>query len=562
MSFFTEDDLEQLSMEWFEALGYEVRPGDEISHTGIASERDNYEDAILDQRLSAAMRKINPNISDTAIKQAVHQISVEQSPSLIENNRIFHEYMTNGIEVEHYNDKGETIIDLVKIFDFTDYKNNDFLAVNQLVVNKGTTQKIPDIVLFVNGLPLVVIELKNATNESVGILQGYHQLQTYKNRIPQLFNHNAFLITSDGLNTKVGSLTADYDRFMYWRTKDGQTNATSESPSLELLIFGMLNKKVLLDMLRHFILFQDVGEGKVAKIVAAYHQYYAVNKAVESTLNASSNEGNGKAGVVWHTQGSGKSLTMVFFSGKLIQTMNNPTIVVLTDRNDLDNQLFNTFSASKGRNGRGLLRQTPQQAESTKDLRDILSRESGGIIFTTMQKFTPEAGESYMNTLSYRKNIVVMADEAHRTQYGFGAKFGESGDNVKYGHAKYLRDALPNASFVGFTGTPVSSTDKNTEEVFGDYIDIYDMTQSVKDGSTVKIYYEGRIIPLNLPEGETIDDAYEDITEGQEDIVVEGLKTKWSRVEALAGSKPRVQKLAEDIINHFETRKQACKVRV
>ena len=558
-SFFSEDDLEHLSMEWFEELGYEIRHGNDISHIGVASERDNYEDVILDQRLGAALRKINPDVADEAIKQAIHMISVEQSPSLIENNRIFHEYMTNGIEIEHYSEDGETLVDLINVFDFKNPENNDFLAVKQLVVDKGNNQRIPDIVLFVNGLALVVIELKNATNESVGILQGYNQLQTYKERIPQLFNHNAFMVTSDGLNTKVGSLTADYDRFMHWRTKDGETEATSALPSLEVLIFGMLNKNVLLDMLRHFILFQDVGDGQIAKIVAAYHQYYAVKKAVESTLNASSDDGDGKAGVVWHTQGSGKSLTMVFFSGKLIQKMNNPTIVVLTDRNDLDNQLFGTFSASKGRQGKGLLRQTPKQAESTKHLIDLLSVESGGIVFTTMQKFAPEEGESYMRKLSDRKNIVVMADEAHRTQYGFDAKIGEQGEDVKYGYAKYLRDALPNASFVGFTGTPVASTDKNTEKVFGNYIDIYDMTQSVKDGSTVKIYYESRIIPLNLPDDIKIDDDYADITEGQEDTVKDRLKSKWSRIEALAGSEPRVHTLAKDIVEHFETRQKAMK---
>lgn len=556
-SFFNEDDLEQLSLEWFEQLGYEVKHGNDISHIGVASERDNYEDVILDQRLGAALRKINPDVADEAIQQAIHLISIEQFPSLIENNRTFHEYMTNGIEVEHYNEEGETLVDLVNIFDFKHPENNDFLAVKQLVVDKGNIQKIPDIVLFVNGLALVVIELKNATNESVGIYQGFNQLQTYKSKVPQLFNHNAFVVTSDGLNTKVGSLTADYDRFMHWRTNDGETEATLSIPSLEVLISGMLNKHVLLDMLKNFILFQDKGDGKVAKIVAAYHQYYAVNKAVESTLKASSDEGDGKAGVIWHTQGSGKSLTMVFFSGKLIQEMNNPTIVVLTDRNDLDNQLFGTFSDSKDRRGKGLLRQSPKQAESTKDLIDLLSVESGGIIFTTMQKFAPEEGEAYMRTLSNRKNIVVMADEAHRTQYGFSAKIGTEGEDIKYGYAKYLRDALPNASFVGFTGTPVASTDKNTEKVFGDYIDIYDMTQSVKDGSTVKIYYESRIIPLNMPDDVKIDDAYADITEGQEDNVKDRLKSKWSRVEALAGSEPRIETLAKDIIEHFETRQKA-----
>lgn len=556
-SFFNEDDLEHLSLEWFESLGYEIKYGNDINHTGITAERTSYEDVILNHRLEAALRRINPDVADSAIKQAVHQISVEQSPRLIENNRIFHEYMTNGIEVEHYNADGETLVDLVYLFDFHDPEQNDFLAVNQLVVNKGGVQKIPDIVLFVNGLPLVVLELKNATNEQVGMFEGFNQLQTYKTTIPQLFNHNAFMVTSDGVNTRFGSLTADFDRFMHWRSQDGRTEATSSVPSLEVLIHGMLNKHVLLDMLKYFTLFQDSGDGKVVKIVAAYHQYYAVNKAVESTLKASAETGDGKGGVIWHTQGSGKSLTMVFFSGKLIQVMNNPTIVVLTDRNDLDNQLFGTFAASKGRAGKGLLRQTPEQAESRKELIDLLSVESGGIVFTTMQKFAPEEDGTSMPTLTDRKNVVVLADEAHRTQYGFSARMGAKGDTVKYGYAKYLRDALPNASFVGFTGTPVASTDKNTEMVFGNYIDVYDMTQSVKDGSTVKIYYESRIIPLNMPKGLDIDSDYEDITEGQEDNIKDRLKSKWSRVEALAGSEPRLKKMAQDIIQHFETRQEA-----
>ncbi|WP_192977712.1 type I restriction endonuclease subunit R [Mammaliicoccus vitulinus] len=556
---FSEDDLEQVALEWFEELGYTVKNGREISETGITPERESDKDVVLDNRLEAALRRINPELHNNAIQQAIHEISIEKSPNLLENNRTFHEMITNGVEVEHYNDDGETINDLVYVFDFNNPGNNDFLAVNQLTIVNGDYNKRPDIILFINGLPVVVIELKSSTNESVGVEDGYHQLETYKMRIPQLFNHNAVLVTSDGINTKAGSLTADYDRFMAWRTKDGKIEASSTMASLDVLVHGMLNKEVLLDLIRHFILFQDDGKGHIVKILAAYHQYYAVNKAIDRAMEATSEQGDGKGGVIWHTQGSGKSLTMVFFSGKLIQKLNNPTLVVVTDRNDLDNQLYSTFVKSKGRSGKGLLRQTPKQANSRKELKELLSVESGGIVFTTMQKFEPEDGKVTMDTLTERRNVIVMADEAHRTQYGFSATYDEKGEGIKYGYAKYLRDALPNASFVGFTGTPVSSTDKNTQMVFGNYIDVYDMTQAVEDGSTVKIYYESRIIPLNLPTDLDIDEAYNVITSGQEEDVKTRLKSKWSRIEALSGAKQRVHALASDIINHFETRQKAMK---
>src|SRR5699024_10718892 len=388
---------------------------------------------------------------------------------------------------------------------------------------------------------------------------GYHQLETYKMRIPQLFTFNEVLVTSYGINTKAGSLTANYDRFMTWRSKDGEMESSSSLSSLDILIHGMLNPETLLDLIRYFVLFQDDDKGHISKILAAYHQYYAVNKAVDRALLASSGQGDGKGGVIWHTQGSGKSLTMVFFSGKLFQMLNNPTLVVVTDRNYLDNQLYSTFVKSKGRSGKELLRQTPKQAETRKELKSLLSVESGGIVFTTMQKFEPEQNETTMAALTERKNVIVMADEAHRTQYGFNAKYDDKGEGIKYGYAKYLRDALPNATFVGFTGTPVASTDKNTQMVFGNYIDVYDMTQAVADGSTVKIYYESRVIPLNLPQNLDLDEAYNEITEDQEEDIKQRLKSKWSRIEALAGAKPRVEALAKDIIQHFETRQQAMK---
>lgn len=556
---FNEDDLEQVALEWLKSLSYDYKKGNEISTAGLAPERKSDKDVVLHERLEKALRKINSDIHPRFIEKAIHELTLEKSPNLLENNLTFHENLINGIEIEDYDDEGQSIVEIVKIVDFEHPQNNDFLAVNQLTVVNGDYTKRPDIVLFINGLPIVVIELKNSTNETVGVEDGYHQLETYKMRIPQLFTFNEVLITSDGINTKAGSLTANYDRFMTWRSKDGETESSSSLASLDVLIHGMLNPETLLDLIRYFVLFQDDGKGHISKILAAYHQYYAVNKAVDRALLASSGQGDGKGGVIWHTQGSGKSLTMVFFSGKLIQMLNNPTLVVVTDRNDLDNQLYSTFVKSKGRSGKGLLRQTPKQAETRKELKSLLSVESGGIVFTTMQKFEPEQNETTMAALTERKNVIVMADEAHRTQYGFNAKYDDKGEGIKYGYAKYLRDALPNATFVGFTGTPVASTDKNTQMVFGNYIDVYDMTQAVADGSTVKIYYESRVIPLNLPQNLDLDEAYNNITEDQEEDVKQRLKSKWSRVEALAGAKPRIEALAKDIIQHFETRQQAMK---
>ncbi|MFW0764150.1 type I restriction endonuclease subunit R [Staphylococcus hominis] len=556
---FNEDDLEQVVLEWLQSLGYDYKKGNEISVTGLTPERKSDKDVVLHERLEKALKKINSEIHPRFIEKAIHELTLEKSPNLLENNLTFHENLINGVEIEDYDDEGQSIVEIVKIVDFEYPQNNDFLAVNQLTIVNGDYTKRPDIVLFINGLPIVVIELKNSTNETVGVEDGYHQLETYKMRIPQLFTFNEVLITSDGINTKSGSLTANYDRFMTWRSKDGETESSSSLASLDVLIHGMLNPETLLDLIRYFVLFQDDDKGHISKILAAYHQYYAVNKAVDRALLASSGQGDGKGGVIWHTQGSGKSLTMVFFSGKLIQMLNNPTLVIVTDRNDLDNQLYNTFVKSKGRSGKGLLRQTPKQAETRKELKSLLSVESGGIVFTTMQKFEPEQNETTMAALTERKNVIVMADEAHRTQYGFNAKYDDKGEGIKYGYAKYLRDALPNATFVGFTGTPVASTDKNTQMVFGNYIDVYDMTQAVADGSTVKIYYESRVIPLNLPQNLDLDEAYNDITEDQEEDVKQRLKSKWSRIEALAGAKPRVEALAKDIIQHFETRQQAMK---
>ena len=550
---FHEDDLEQATLEWLENLGYEIENGPNIAVDSDSPERYSYADVVLTNRLEAALMKINPEASLETVLRAVQLVTMIQSPSLIINNRIFQKYVTDGIDVEVRKEDGRNTAEKLWLFDFQNPTDNNFLAVNQFTVIEGQFNKRPDVIVFVNGLPLVVIELKNSTDEQTGISKGFNQLQTYKSTIPSLFQYNAFMVTSDGVNARAGSLTADEERFMMWRTVDGKSIAPSAMPQLEVLIQGMFKPEVLLDLLRHFIVFQTDGE-KTFKIFAAYHQYYAVNKAVEQAKRAAAETGDRKIGVIWHTQGSGKSLSMVFYTGKLVLEMNNPTVIVLTDRNDLDDQLYNTFSISSD-----LLRQIPKQAESRSDLRKLLTVESGGIIFTTMQKFAPEEGFTHMDALTTRRNVVVMADEAHRTQYGFQAQVTKTTDDVatKYGYAKYMRDALPNASFIGFTGTPVESSDKNTPAVFGDYIDIYDMTQAVEDGSTVKIYYESRIVKLDLPEGLDIDSEYDEITEFQEESDREKLKSKWSRLEALVGAEQRLQKLAADTVNHFESRQDA-----
>ncbi|GGB01864.1 type I restriction endonuclease subunit R [Macrococcus hajekii] len=550
MSLFNESYLEEACFEWLEEIGYEIISGPEIAPDGDYPKRSSYRDVVLEERLRNALFRINPDVSRSVIDEAVRKVIANTSPNIVVNNRNFHRLVTNGVDIQTISDDGVNPTVKVYLFDEENIYNNDFAAVSQFTIVQDNVNKRPDVILFVNGLPLVVIELKNASNEDVSISSAYHQLQTYKDKISSLFRFNEMMIISDGVNARVGSLTANEERFMKWRTVDGQTKAESNMMELEVMIRGMLTPERLLDIVKHFVLFQTDGE-KVYKILAAYHQYFAVNKAVEKAKLASSAEGDKKIGVVWHTQGSGKSLSMVFYAGKLVQELNNPTIVVLTDRNDLDGQLYDTFSKSQE-----ILRNSPRQAESSEHLRELLNVEAGGIIFSTLQKFSPDA-DGKMPSLTERSNVIVMADEAHRSQYGFGAHLSRAKDSegeVKYGFAKYVRDALPNASFVGFTGTPVETSDKNTPAVFGDYIDIYDMTQAVEDGATVKIYYESRIIPLVLPEDIQLDDDYEDITEDQEEAVKDKLKSKWSRIEAVAGSTSRLEKFASDMVTHFEER--------
>jgi type I restriction enzyme R subunit len=520
-----------------------------------------------------ALERINPRMPREALEEAVRQVTIPQSPSLLMNNRAVQRMITDGVDVPVRREDGGTKTEKVYLFDFESPENNEWLAMNQFTVVEHGVGKRPDIVVFVNGIPLVVMELKSAVDEAVDISDGYNQLQTYKHVLPTLFAFNAFMVTSDGVNACVGTLTASEDRFMAWRTIDGDEAAPISIPQLEVLIRGMFEKERFLDIIRHFILFQSDG-AQTIKILAGYHQYYAVNKAIESTERATHQKGDRRIGVIWHTQGSGKSLSMVFYAGKLVinPTLENPTIVVITDRNDLDDQLYSTFLKSAE-----LLRGTPVQATDREHLRELLNqRTSGGIIFTTIHKFAPVRNDSddlseYMvaedngirdvPVLTERRNVIVLADEAHRSQYGFEADVvkGEDEATVKFGYAKYMRDSLPNASYIGFTGTPVELADKNTRAVFGDYIDVYDMTRAVEDGTTVKIYYESRIAKLELaePMKTEVDSEYDAITEYEELTQKERLKTKWARLEAIVGAKERIERVANDIVNHFEQRERS-----
>lgn len=553
-SIFTESELEQATLEWFEELTYEIVFAPDISPEGKYPERKDYADVILEDRLQEALKRINPTLPPDALEDAFRQILIPQSPSLIMNNKAFQKMLTDGIDVSYRQKDGSFKYEKAKVFDFNNKTNNDWLAANQFTVIEGSVEKRPDIAIFVNGIPLVVIELKSSSNEDVGISEAYNQLQTYKMTIPSLFTYNSFLVTSDGINARAGSLTADEERFMMWRTIDGEETAPVSIPQLEVLIKGMFDKERFLDIIKYFVLFQSDGS-ETYKILAGYHQYHAVNKAVESTIRATLEKGDRRIGVVWHTQGSGKSLTMVFYTGKLVLSdeLNNPTIVVITDRNDLDDQLFATFAHSQE-----MIRQQPVQAEDRAHLRKLLTRESGGIIFTTIHKFAPEEKGDTIPVLTDRMNVIVIADEAHRSQYGFEAAVIQDDDEatIKYGYAKYMRDALPNASYIGFTGTPVSLTDKNTRAVFGDYIDVYDMTRAVQDETTVRIYYESRIAKLDLSDDmkPVLDEEYDEITEYQEYSQKEKLKSKWSRLEAIVGAEGRVKVVAKDIVDHFESR--------
>ena len=540
MKTLTENEVELSVLETLEELGYTGLSGPEISPDGLFAERQNYSEVILLKRLQDAVDSINPGIPAEAKEEAIKKILRHTSPDIITNNLNFHKMLTEGVDIEYRYD-GRIKGDKVWLVDFNNPETNEFLALNQFTIIENNINRRPDILLFINGLPLVLFELKNAADENATIWNAFNQVKTYQHQLTSLFTYNAFNIISDGFEARAGTITSDKSRYMPWKTIDGETISPAVIPQVEVLVRGMLNKEVLLDLFRNFIVFER-DKAKTVKKVAAYHQYHAVNKAIGSTEKAVSPAGDKRVGVIWHTQGSGKSLSMVFYAGKIIQALDNPTIVVITDRNDLDDQLFGTFSKCQD-----LLRQKPVQAESRPHLRGLLKVAAGGVVFTTIHKFFPDKEESKYPLLSDRKNIIVIADEAHRSQYDFIDGF-----------ARHMRDALPNASFIGFTGTPIETTDKNTIAVFGDHIDVYDIQQAVTDGATVRIYYEGRLAKLELKDEQKphIDTDFEEVTEGEEIEKKEKLKSKWARLEAIVGSEKRIKAVAKDIVEHFEKRLQ------
>lgn len=547
MAFLSEAAVEQALLAQLHALKYSIEREEDIGPDGHRPERESHDEVVLKKRFENAVSRLNPGLPLDARQDAIRKVMQSELPSLLEENRRIHKLMTEGVDVEYYADDGTLTAGKVSLLDFERPDQNDWLAVSQFVVIAGQYNRRPDVVIFVNGLPLGVIELKAPGSGNATLVGAFNQLQTYKKQIPALFNTNALLVTSDGITARVGSLSADLERFMPWRTTDGTDVAPKGAPELSTLIEGVFEQRRLLDLLCYFTVFGETGSG-LAKIIAGYHQFHAVRHAVNSTVTASSPEGNQRVGVIWHTQGSGKSLLMAFYAGQLVKhpAMANPTLVVLTDRNDLDDQLFSTFSMC-----RDLIRQTPVQAESREDLQKVLSRASGGVIFTTLQKFGEIA-----EPLTTRRNVVVIADEAHRSQYGFKAKVDAKTGEISYGFAKYMRDALPNASFIGFTGTPIEADDVNTPAVFGNYIDIYDISRAVEDGATVPIYYESRLARIELDEDEKpkIDAEVDDLTEEDSEADQERFKKKWSTVEALVGSDKRLALVAKDMVAHFEDR--------
>lgn len=585
-----ESDIEQLAIERLQAKRWNYLYGPDIAPDGETPMRTSLEEVVLKEVLAKAVKRLNPTLTDDVRDEAIKTVLRIASPDTLANNEAFHRLLTEGVPVSTYQDgieRGER----VWLVDFEDPWNNEFTVVNQFTIIENGHNRRPDVLLFVNGLPLVIIELKNAADENATIESAYRQIETYKQQIPSLFTYNELIIISDGLEARAGSLSAGFSRFTAWKSEDGEHIASPMMSQLEVLINGMLEKDTLLDIIRSFTVFEkqkteDLKTGittiKTVKKIAAYHQYYAVNKAVESTLRATGINlggdkvaespanfgfktvkeqavGDHRAGVVWHTQGSGKSLSMVFYTGKIVQRLNNPTVVVITDRNDLDDQLFDTFAGS-----RQLLRQTPVQAESREHLKSLLKVNSGGVIFTTIQKFQPETGNVY-EQLTDRCNVIVIADEAHRTQYGFKAKTVDVrneadeviGSEVKYGFAKYLRDALPNATYLGFTGTPIESTDINTPAVFGNYIDVYDIAQAVEDGATVRIFYESRLAKVALSdEGRKLVAELDKELDTETMDDVQKAKAKWTQLEALIGSPNRIKNIATDIVQHFEERQK------
>jgi len=563
----TESIVEDAALTWFGELGYTIAHGPHMAPGEPAAERDTFGDVVLVGRLRDSIWRLNPAIPEEAREDALRKVLRVGTPSLTQTNRVFHAMLRDGVPVEYRREDGSIAGDHARLVDYDNAGNNDWLAVNQLTVIEGQNNRRPDIVVFVNGLPLAVVELKNAADEDATIWSAFNQLQTYKQQIGSLFNYNELMVVSDGTNARIGSLTASQEWFKVWRTVDGEGDAPKTALELDVLVRGVFEPRRFLDLLQHFIVFEeDTDSDRLHKIIAGYHQFHAVNAAVEETVRASGmaeenllrqdqgsywtgrmhggKPGDRRAGVVWHTQGSGKSFSMLFYAARVVRhpAMKNPTLVVLTDRNDLDDQLFGQFQRCQE-----LLRQMPVQAESRERLRELLQVASGGVVFTTIQKFMPEKGEK-MAELSPRRNIVVIADEAHRSQY-----------DLIDGLARNLRDALPNASFIGFTGTPIEKNDANTRAIFGDYISIYDIQRAVADKATVPIYYESRISKLGLNEAALpeIDEEFDEITEGEEDAKKQKLKTKWAALEALVGDPKRIALVAADLVQHYERRLEA-----
>ncbi len=541
--YINEDTVEQGALDQLrDQLGYATASGPDIAPDGETPERSSYQQVVLDRRLRSALTRINPELPPEAIDQVIRRVTAPETPQLLENNRIFHRYLASGVAIE-YRDQDETRHGLAWLVDFDNPDNNDWLAVNQFHLEQDHFHRRPDIVIFINGLPLAIIELKNPADQNATVQAAYNQLQTYKSELSLLFQFNELLVVSDGVEARAGTLSAPYNWFLPWKSVNGEEPTSEFFVQLDVLLEGIFEHRRFLDILQNFLFFEDERTGPMKKL-AAYHQYHSVNKAIEATRRATAPDGDKRIGVVWHTQGSGKSLSMVCFTGKIArdQAMQNPTVVMLTDRNDLDNQLFGVFGAC-----RELLRQEPAQAETRAELRELLRREAGGVIFTTIQKFMPEKKGDSFPQLSDRRNIIVLADEAHRSQYDFID-----------GLARHLRDALPNASFIGFTGTPIEAADRNTPAVFGDYIDVYDIQRAVEDGATVRIYYESRLARIRLDEHEraVIDEEMDEVTEGEEVEQTEHIKRKWAAVEKLVGAEKRIEQVADDIVQHWDARQE------
>jgi type I restriction enzyme R subunit len=551
----TEDIVELAALETLQELNWAYLHGSILAPDGVAPERRSFGDVILTGRLEAAIARLNPYVPEPARNEALRRVLTGELPSLVDENRRIHKLLTEGVDVEFRNDKGQTTATKVWLIDLDRADANDWLAVNQFAVVENRANRRPDVVLFVNGLPLAVLELKNAASQNATLADAYNQLQTYLHQIPSLFSTNTVLVTSDGMEARIGSITADQERFMPWRTVDGQDFAHRGTPELETLLRGVFTHENFLALMRDFIVFGDRGDGPI-KIIAGYHQFHGAQKAVRQAVEATRPDGDRKIGVIWHTQGSGKSLLMAFFAGLAVksQALENPTLVILTDRNDLDDQLYGTFGLC-----RDLIRQNPEQADSRYDLKQLLDKAAGGVVFTTVQKFSPERGEESFPMLSDRRNIIVIADEAHRSQYGFESKLNRETGLRRYGYAHYIRQAMPNASFIGFTGTPIEASDINTPAIFGEYIDIYDISRAVEDGATVPIFYESRLarIELNEDEKPLIDAEIEALIEDESLTEAEKMKAKWSAVEALVGSEKRLEQIAADMVTHLEARIEA-----